>query len=186
MILKTETSGEIEAIKQYLPEKVKVIFEGQGDIGVSDVLMAKDFKAIIIGFNVGVAKDAEKIALSDGIFFKTYKIIYELLDELKEAVDSFLTSPAERFIGRAQIMARFDGTVGTIIGVKVLEGRLAIKDRIVLQRGEKNLGESHIASMKRAKEDIKEASKNTECGIMISPFLDFVVGDMILSRSTKR
>lgn len=186
MILKTETSGEIEAIKQYLPEKVKVVFEGQGDIGVSDVLMAKDFKAIIIGFNVGISKDAEKIALSDKIFYKTYKIIYELLDELKEAVTAFLASPVEKFIGKAEIMARFDGTAGTIIGVKVLEGRLAVKDRIILQRGEKSLGDSHITSMKRAKQDIKEASKNTECGIMILPFLDFVVGDMILSRSTKR
>ncbi len=186
LVLKTETSAEIEAIKEYLPEKAKVVYEGQGDIAVSDILLAKDFNAIVVGFNVGVAKDAQGLAQSDHVFYKTYKIIYELLDELKDAIDALTAEPVEKYLGKAQIIARFEGTEGVIIGVKVLEGRLSVKDRIILMRGEKELGLSNIASIKHGKEDIKDAPKNTECGIMVSPELDFTVGDMILSRSIKR
>lgn len=186
LILKTETSAEIEAIKEYLPEKAKVVYEGQGDIAVSDILLAKDFKAIVVGFNVGVAKDAQRLAQADHVYFKTYKIIYELLDELQEAIDALMAGPVEKYLGKAQILARFEGTEGVIIGVKVLEGRLSVKDRVILMRGDKELGASNISSIKHGKEDIKDAGKNTECGIMVSPELDFTVGDMILSRSIKR
>lgn len=183
IILKTETSSEMEAIKNSLPEKIRVIYEAQGEVGVADVLMAKDFKALVIGFNVGIIPEAKHIILQDKIFFKSYGIIYEMIDDLSQLVVAVSSKPSERELGKATVLATFMGTTGAIIGVKVLEGRLAVGDRVKLFRGEKELGVTKISSIKKGKEDAKIAEKNSECGIMIEPSIDFAVGDAIIAYS---
>lgn len=183
VVLKTETSGELEAIKNSLPENVIVIYEGQGDINVSDVLMAKDFKALVLGFNVNMAKDAEDLAKNEKVFYKTYKIIYELLDELIEVIEAL--QEEERLKCKAEIIASFDGNEDKILGLRILEGRLVVGDQVELKHGDTIVGKSRISSLKRGKQDVKDVTKNLECGATITPALDFEVGDMILSHNIK-
>lgn len=183
VVLKTESAAELEALKNALPAKVVVIDAGQGDIAVSDILLAKDFKALVLGFNVGVAREAKTLAESEKIFYKLYGIIYELLEELEELTTALAQGEVERELGRGQIITSFMGSSGAIIGLKITGGRLAVGDRIRIKRGEKELGMSKIISIKHGKEDIKVANKNTECGIMVDPAVDFAPQDDIIAYS---
>ncbi len=181
VIIKTQTAGELEAIKQSLPEDVTILSEGQGDIAVSDILKAKDFGAIVVGFNVTIAKDAKVLAENEGVFYRTYHIIYELLDELSDAAALIQEEGQEKILGKASIIASFQGTQGEILGVRVNEGRLLLQDKIRIERDGQIMGESSISSLKRVKEDVKEVGKNQECGVMLSDHIDFRPGDMLIS-----
>lgn len=181
VVLKTETAGEMEAIQASLPENLKVVYSGQGEISVSDILLAKDFKAIVIGFHVGMSKEAERIADAEKIFHKNYNIIYELFDEIKDVADMIEQEGQMHVMGKMGILALFEGTTGKIIGGKVLEGRIAIKDKVKLVRGEEEIADSVIVSLKHDKKDVKEAGRETECGIMLRDSVDIRVGDVLLS-----
>lgn len=183
IILKTESSAEIEAIKNSLPSKIKVVYEGQGDIAVSDVLLAKDLSALIIGFNVTIRSDAKLFAENEGVFNKSYRIIYELLDELSQLITAVNTKEQEKELGRGTILDSFLGTSGPILGTKVVAGRLAVGDKIRIMRSEKNMGSAEIISIRKGKEDTKLVNKNDECGIMIHPEVDFAKGDAIIAYS---
>jgi translation initiation factor IF-2 len=183
IVLKTETAAELVAIKESLPEKIRVIYEGQGEITVSDILMGKDFHALVIGFNVKAVKEAEKLAEVDKVFYKSYGIIYEMLDELEQLITAVSTKPIDKELGRAKIQASFLGTEGAILGLKIIEGRLAVGDRIKIFRDEKEMGSSEIISIKKGKTDAKLVQKNDECGIMIEPLVDFAESDVIIAYS---
>jgi len=181
VIIKTQTSGEFEAIRAALPDDIQVIFEGRGEISASDILMSRDFNAIVVGFNVDIEKQAKVLAESNNTFYRTYNIIYNLLDELNDA-SALLKERAQRKIfGKAQILATFEGNEGQILGVRVTEGRLAVGDKIIVKKGENESAESNIMSLKQGKKDAKEIAKGNECGIMIDPKVDFTIGDMIIS-----
>ncbi len=181
IVLKTHTSGELEAISESLPEDVQVIFEGRGDIGVSDVMMAKDFNAIVVGFNVDIEKQAKILADTQGTFYRNYTIIYNLLDELADAVTLIKERAQRKIFGKGQILAVFEGNEGKILGVRVDEGKLKVGDTIVITRGVNETSSSKIMSLKQGKNDIKEIGKGNECGIMIDPMVDFTIGDMVIS-----
>lgn len=183
IILKAETSGEMDAIKSSLPEEVKIAAEGQGEINIADILLAKDLKALVIGFNVGITKDAKALADSEGVFYKEYKIIYKLLDELGELMQGLGQEEEVKIRGKAEILASFPTAVGKILGVKVTEGRLALNDPIIITRNEKEVGRSKITLLKRGKAEVKEVARGLECGVTIHPFIDFEVGDVLLSHS---
>ncbi len=181
VILKTQTAGELEAIKQSLPEDITILSEGQGEIGVSDVMMAKDFSGIVLGFNVPIAKEAKKLAETEGIFYRVYTIIYELLDEIADAVAMVQEEGREKILGKASIIASFEGTQGEILGVRVNEGRLLINDTVRVEREGAVTGEAKIATLKRVKEDVKEVGKGQECGVTLTQPVDFRPGDMLIS-----
>lgn len=183
VIVKTQTSGEFEAVLQALPEDVEVVYEGRGEISLSDVLMARDFNAIIVGFNVDIEKQAKILADSNKTFYRTYNIIYNMLDELKDAVDLIRERAQRKVLGKAQILAIFEGNEGQILGVRIQEGKLSVGDKIVITRGAEETPETKIISLKQGKKDIKELGKGNECGIMIDPQVDFTIGDMVLSCS---
>lgn len=183
VIVKTQTSGEFEAVLASLPEDVQVVFEGRGEISVSDILMSRDFNAIVVGFNVDIEKQAKVLAEANKTFYRTYNIIYNLLDELKDAVSLIKERAMRKTLGKAQILATFEGNEGQILGVRIQEGRLAVGDKIVITRGEDETPESTIMSLKQGKKDIKELGKGNECGIMIDPQVDFTIGDMVISCS---
>jgi translation initiation factor IF-2 len=86
-----------------------------------------------------------------------------------------------KIFGKAQILATFEGNEGQILGVRIIEGRLAVGDKIIITKGENESPESSIASLKQGKKDAKEIGKGNECGIMIDPKVDFTIGDMIIS-----
>ena len=180
VIIKTQTSGEFEAIFQALPEDVEVVFEGRGEISASDILMARDFSAIVVGFNVDIEKQAKVLAESNKTFYSTYTIIYNLLDELKDAAELLKERAQRKVLGRAQILATFDGNEGQILGVRIIDGRLMVGDKLVITKGEDETSESKIASLKQGKKDVKELGKGNECGIMIDPQVDFTIGDMVI------
>lgn len=181
VIIKTQTAGELDAIKQSLPEDVTVMSEGQGEIGVADILKAKDFGAIVVAFNVGIAKEAKTLAESEGVFYRTYNIIYELLDELTDAAALIQEEGQEKILGKASIIASFQGTQGEILGVRVNEGRLVLQDKVRVERDGQIIGESTISTLKRVKEDVREVGKNQECGVSLSDPVDFRPGDMLIS-----
>jgi translation initiation factor IF-2 len=181
VILKTQTAGELEAIKQSLPEDLTILSEGQGEIAVSDIIMAKDFKGIVLGFNVTIAKEAKKLADTEKVFYRMYSIIYELLDEISDAVAMVQEEGKEKILGKASIIASFQGTEGEIVGVRVNEGRLLINDTIRIEREGVVMGQAKIATLKRMKSDVKEVGKGQECGLTLSQPVDFRPGDMLLS-----
>jgi translation initiation factor IF-2 len=183
VIVKTQTSGEFEAVLQALPEDVEVVYEGRGEISVSDVLMARDFAAIVVGFNVAIEKQAKVLAESNKTFYRTYNIIYNLLDELVDAVALIKERAQRKVLGKGQILATFEGNEGQILGVRIQEGRIAVGDKIIITRGEEETPESKIVSIKQGKKDVKEIGKGNECGIMIDPQVDFTIGDMVISCS---
>lgn len=183
VVLKTESAAELEALKNSLPEKVIVIYEGTGEVNVSDILMGKDFHALVLGFNVEATREAVQLADSEKVFYKSYGIIYQLLEELEGLLGAISTGASAHEIGRAEILTSFLGSSGVIIGAKITEGRLAVGDHIKLWRSEKDLGSSKIVSIKHGKEDIKLATKNMECGIMIDPEVDFAPNDAIIAYS---
>lgn len=181
VVLKTETSGELEAITQSLPQQVKVILEGQGDISVSDATCAKEFGAIVLGFNVGITQEAKRLCTSENVLYKTYRIIYELLDELGETVESFVQQGREVILGKASILASFSVPHGLVLGLRVVEGRIALGDTVRITRGSKVLGSAKLTSLRRGKQSIKEVGKGSECGVVLSHEVDFQKGDVLLS-----
>ncbi|HRN96184.1 MAG TPA: GTP-binding protein [Candidatus Levybacteria bacterium] len=181
VILKTQTAGELEAIKESLPDDITVLSEGQGEIAVSDVMMAKDFKGIVLGFNVSIAKEAKQMADNEHVFYRIYSIIYELLDEISDAVAMVQEEGREKILGKASIIASFQGTEGEILGVRVNEGRLLLNDTVRVEREGTVTGEAKIATLKRMKEDVKEVGKGQECGVALTTPVDFRPGDMLIS-----
>lgn len=183
IILKVETSGEMDAIKSSLPEDTKIAGEGQGEISVADILLAKDLKALVIGFNTGISKEAKNLADSEKVFYKNYTIIYELLDEMKDVMAGMNQEEEIKIRGRAEISAEFPTAVGKILGVKVTEGRLALNDPVIITRNDIEVGRSKIILLKRGKVEVKEVGRALECGVTLSPFIDFQVGDVLLSHN---
>jgi translation initiation factor IF-2 len=143
--------------------------------------MSRDFNAIVVGFNVDIEKQAKVLAESSNTFYRTYNIIYNLLDELNDASALLKERAMRKIFGKAQILATFEGNEGQILGVRIIEGRLAVGDKIIITKGENESPESSIASLKQGKKDAKEIGKGNECGIMIDPKVDFTIGDMIIS-----
>lgn len=185
-VLKTRTAAELEAIKNALPkENVKVVYTSVGDIQVSDILLAKDFDAMIFGFNVEVTPEVLQLAQNEGVGVKTYHIIYELLDEAADRLAALSAKRKETILGQGVVIAEFERQNGKILGVKVNEGRIALGDNVRLLRQKKEIGTAKIVSLKRGKEDVKEVGKGLECGLTISPQVDFVTGDVLLSYSLK-
>ncbi len=184
LILKTKTSGEYEAIVGSLSDDVEIIFEGRGEISVSDIMMAKDFSAIVVGFNVGVEKQAESIATSQGIFYRNYTIIYKMLEEIEDAALVILEQKMKKIAGKAKVLASFEGSAGTIIGLRVTEGRVQVGD--LIQRDKTDETIARVSTLKQGKEDIKQIGKDKECGIMTDPTIDFTIGDVLIFLSNKK
>ncbi len=181
IILKTKTSAESEAVTNALPSEIDVISSGQGEVTASDIMMAKDLGAIVIGFNVAVDKNAQQIAQSEEVFYKSYGIIYELLDEVKDVAGTIAEEGLRKELGEAKIIARFGEGNSTILGLEVTRGRLALGDKIELKRGDKVIGTTKISSLKRGKSDVKEVARELECGARLENSLDFEIGDAIIA-----
>jgi translation initiation factor IF-2 len=181
IILKTEGKGEMEAIKNALPDRIEIAYEGQGDINVSDVLLAKDLKAIVIGFNNSITKEARMLADTERIFYRVYNLIYELLDEVGEVVGDMVRQESEVVLGKGSVLASFGEGEERIMGIRVNEGKLSVNDTVKIVRDEKELGKSYINSLKRGRQAVKEVGKGMECGVQLVPFIDFRPGDVIIS-----
>ncbi len=182
IILKADTAGSLEAIIASLPKKVIVVQSGVGDITEADVLSAKSTGAIIIGFGVAASASVVKLAQTEKVVYRTYRIIYELLDELTEVVAGLKeVLHEERELGKGQIIAEFPFEKLRIAGTKIVSGRLARGDTVKVMRGEEEVARAKIKSLRHGKDDITKADTGIECGVLFDQKLDFRVGDGIIA-----
>src|SRR5438309_806737 len=187
LIIKADQGGPAEALADALAQlstsevKVEVVHRGVGAITDSDVLLAKASGAIIIGFHVRPDSNARASADREHVEIRTYRIIYEAVEEVRSAMAGLLTpEKKEVILGEAEIRQTFKiAKVGTIAGCYVRSGVIPRTARVRIIRDGVEVYEGTIASLKRFKDDTREVREGFECGIGIENFNDVKVGDLI-------
>ncbi|HUW24499.1 MAG TPA: translation initiation factor IF-2 [Patescibacteria group bacterium] len=184
IILKADVAGSLEAILNCLPDEVQVAEAGVGEVTESDVLLAKTFGVGIYTFNLPLRGTVAKLAETEGVKVKSFRIIYDLLGDLEKRILKILEPTIDRkILGKAEIIAAFDIRGEKIAGARVLEGKINRNRPIVVQRDNQIIAETKVTSLKQEKQDINEAVVGTEFGIVFAGKVDFKEGDMILSYS---
>jgi len=183
VILVADTQGSLEAIINALPSEIKLISKKTGEVSEADVILAKSTGSIVLSFNTRIKPEVTRLAFNEKVLVRNYTIIYELLDELKDALEGKLQAQMEQIFGRAKILAKFPFEKTFAYGVRVEEGRLARGDRIRIMRGEEVVGEGSFVSLRIAKNPTSKVEKGHEAGVVISPALDIQVGDVIIAHS---
>ena len=187
IVIKADAQGSIEAIRKSIEElsteevKVKIIHAGVGPITENDILLASASNAIIVGFNVRPDSSARKTAEKEKVDMRTYRVIYDIVDEIKKAMQGLL-EPEEKevYLGSAEVRATFKvPKVGTIAGCYVKDGVIKRNANVRLVRDGVIIFDGKIASLKRFKDDAKEVQAGYECGIGLENFNDLKVGDTI-------
>ena len=183
VVLCADSQGSLEAVKGSMPEGVKFVLEKTGDIEVSDVLFAKSSKAVVLGFNVRIKPEIAKLAKTEKVLVKNYTIIYEMIDEISDLVQGKIDALQEEIWGISKVLAKFPFDKTFVCGVKVAEGRMAKGDKVRVVRNDEVIGESHINSVRKGKDQTSKIEAGEEGGIILSPFLDFTIGDMLISHN---
>ena len=189
VIVKADTQGSVEAIKGSLAKlqneevKVNVIHSDVGAITENDVILAKASEphAIILGFNVRPTSGAKNKAKQEGIEIRTYSIIYDLIDDVKELLTGLMTPKIkEEVTATVEVREVFNvPKVGTVAGCYVQDGVVHRGDFVRVIRDGVVIYDSKLASLKRFKDDVKEVGKGFECGIMVEGYNDVKVGDIL-------
>lgn len=180
VIICTDTQGSLEAIVNSLPKAIHIASQKTGEVSEADVLLAKSTGAIILGFNAKIRGEVLKLAAVEKVLLKNYRLIYELLDEIQDVLEGKKLALEEKIFGTARVSARFPFEKTYVLGVVVLEGRVAKGDRARLIRGDEVIGEATISSLRQGKNPISKVEKGQEAGVILSPFLDFAVSDMLV------
>jgi translation initiation factor IF-2 len=180
IVLCADNQGSLEAIVRSLPKEINIALQKTGDITTTDILLAKSINAIVLGFNTKMRSEIIKFAAQEKVLAKNYKIIYELISEIKDVLEGKQLALVEEIFGRAKILAVFPYDATKVLGIKVLEGRVARGDKIRLIRKEEIIGESTINSVRAGKNIVSKIGEGQEGGIILSPFLDFTIGDMLV------
>ncbi|MBR4799060.1 MAG: translation initiation factor IF-2, partial [Clostridia bacterium] len=187
IIIKSDVQGSAEAVKSSLEKlsneevKVNVLHAVAGGITESDIMLASASNAIIIGFNIRPDKNISDIAAREKVEIRTYRIIYECIEEIEAALKGMLAPQyKETVIGRAEVRnAIHVPSVGTIAGSYVQDGKVARNALVRVIRDSVVISEDKIASLKRFKDDAKEVLQGFECGIGLEKFNDIKVGDVL-------
>jgi translation initiation factor IF-2 len=186
LILKCDVQGSAEALSASLNQieskkiDLELIHVGVGPITESDVLLATASNAVIVGFNVKVENQAASAAKREGIQIKLYSIIYELIDQVKEAMVGMLDPEIrESIVGHAEVRQVFELTKGTVAGCFVTDGRIARTGRARVLRRRQPIYDGGIATLRRFQDDAKEVRAGVECGIKLGDFTEYEVGDII-------
>lgn len=187
IIIKADVQGSIEALKGSLEKlstdeiKVRVIHNGVGAITETDISLATASNAIVIGFNVRPDNNAAALADKEKVDIKTYRIIYNAVDDIRAAMIGMLMPDIKEVIqGRVEVRATYKvSAIGTIAGAYVLTGKITRNSEIRLIRNGIILVETKLASLKRFKDDVKEVAAGYECGLSIEKFNDIREGDII-------
>ena len=186
LIVRTDVQGSFEAIKNSLEALenaevgVKVIAGGVGAITDSDVMLGAEASGYIIGFNMRPITSARRLAEQKGVDVKTYSIIYELINDVKLALEGLLEPNfEEKYIGRAEVKDTFMvPKIGLIAGSLVVDGKIQRGCSIRLLREGKIVFDGKMSSLKRFKDDVKEVNNGYECGIGLDGFNDIKLKDM--------
>ncbi len=186
LIVKADVQGSVEAVTQSLEKlsneevRVRVIHGGVGGIKENDVMLASASNAIIIGFNVRPDQTAEEIAARDKVDIRTYRVIYDAIEEVETAMKGMLAPKfREVVMGRIEVRQVYKITnVGQVAGAYVLNGKVTRQCQIRVVRDGIVIAEDKMSSLKRFKDDVKEVGESYECGITLEKFHDFKEGDI--------
>ena len=189
VLIKGDVHGSVEAIKTALIKltdentevKVRVLDAAVGPITESDVTLAKASGAMIFGFNVRANAQAREMAKRDAVEIRYYSIIYNVIDDVKQALSGLLAPTLrEKFLGNAQILQVFNITkVGKIAGCKVVEGVVKRGAKVRLLRDNVVIHEGTLKTLKRVKDEVKEVREGFECGMAFENYDNIEVGDLI-------
>jgi translation initiation factor IF-2 len=187
VIIKADVRGTIDAITEALKKlsndlvEIQIIHGGAGAITETDVNLAMASSAIIIGFNVKPIGKAQALAEQEKIEIRTYSIIYDMIDDVKKAMEGLLEPKLiETDIGKAEVRKVFAvSKIGTVAGSYILEGKVTRNAMVRVMRNGNNLFAGKISSLKRFKDDAKEVQAGYECGISLEGFNDLHEGDAL-------
>ena len=189
VIIKGDVDGSVEALTDSFQNlsteeiQVNIIFKGVGAITDSDILLASASEAIIIGFNVRPTDSARKLSEKEQVDIRSYSIIYEAINDLKDSMEGLLSPDMkEEIIGSAEVRDIFKiSKLGTIAGCMVTSGKITRNSGIRVIREENIIFDGKLSSLKRFKDDAKEVAKGYDCGLQIINFNDVQVEDLIES-----
>src|SRR5438876_3242777 len=186
IVLKCDAQGSLEALvgalQQIESKKVdlEIIHSAVGPISESDILLASASDAVVVGFNVKVEAMAVSAAKREGVQVKLYSIIYELLDQIKEAMAGLLEPEhRETVIGHAEVKQVFELSKGIVAGCLVTDGRIARSARARVLRRRQPVYDGGLSTLRRFQDDVKEVRSGLECGIKLGDFSEYQVGDVI-------
>ncbi len=187
VVVKSDTQGSLEAIVEALgqikSEKVslRIIGTGTGNVSLTDVKTAAAGKAIIVGFNISNDSGVQSQARHDGVKINSFRIIYELLDHVKNCMLDLLPPEyKEVVLGHAEIKAIYDiGKLGKIAGSQMLDGKLVAKELYRIIRNKQQAWDGKVQTLRHFKDEVKEVSGQQECGVCFLDFEGFAVGDII-------
>ena len=187
IVLKTDVQGSLgalcDALERMSNEEIKldIIHKGAGSITESDVVLAAASDAMIVGFNIRPDANVEKIAEKEGVSINVYRIIYELIADIKAAMEGLLDPDTkEKIVGKAAVKQVFKlSSAGTVAGCTVVEGKAQRNVKVRLIRDNVIIFEGNPSAIKRFKDDVKEVEKGYECGISLENFSDIKVSDMM-------
>ena len=174
LILKANTKGALDALEKEISEiqipqlELRIVHKGIGVVSQSDINLASASKGIVIGYNIGIEKQAQNLAKIHGVQVRLYKIIYEIVDDIKKAVKGML-KPKEKevIIGTASILKIFKLSVGRVLGCRVEKGKIQVGANARIKRNGNIIFEGKITSIKRFKDSVQEVGEGEECGILI-------------------
>ena len=186
VVIKCDVQGSLEALVQSLRQidskkiDLEIIHSAVGPVTESDILLATASNAIVIGFNVKVENSAANAAKREGVQIKLYSIIYELIDQVKEAMAGLLDPETrETTIGHAEVKKVFELSRGLVAGCIVTDGRISRSARARVLRGKQPIYDGGIATLRRFQDDVKEVRNGLECGIKLGDFTEYEPGDTI-------
>ncbi len=194
IIFKADVQGSVEPIKASLEKlqtdevQVNLVHAGTGDVTETDVMLAVASKGLVVAFNTGIDVGAQRMADAEGVDIRTYKIIYDLIDDVEKAIKGMLEPEFVEVIdGHAEVREIFSGgKKGSVAGSYVLDGRIKRGARVRVKRGNSIVTDTVIASLRRFKDDVKEVAAGYECGIALENFDQFQVGDILECYSRER
>ncbi|NIJ44920.1 translation initiation factor IF-2 [Wenyingzhuangia heitensis] len=189
IILKGDVDGSVEALTDSFQKlsteeiQVNILHKGVGAITESDVLLASASDAIIVGFNVRPAGNARTVADTEEVDIRTYSIIYDAINDLKDAMEGMLSPDTkEELLGNVEIREVYKiSKVGNIAGCMVVQGKITRNSKIRIVRDGIVVHDGELTALKRFKDDAKEVTKGYDCGVQIKNFNDIVIGDVIES-----
>ncbi len=186
LLIKADTSGSLEAVLEALIKiDIDIVSASLGEITEADILEARASGAVVVGFNVKVGAGVQKLATHEKVIFRTYSIIYELLDEMKDVVtgmEELLVT--ERVLGTGKVIAEFPYEKDRIAGTKVVSGRLAKGDSVRIMREETEIDRARIKSIRQGKNEVTKVEVGGECGVLLDKKVDFTLQDAIIAFTT--
>ncbi len=189
LILRADVQGSLEPIMNELEKlgkdqkdiSVKVLHAEAGNITESDIMLAAASDAVVMGFDVNIDQGAQRLADTEGVSIRLYKVIYRLVEDVEKALKGLLEPEmVEKTIGKAAVLATFKVSKGgTAAGCRILTGEFRRNAQVRVIRAGEELAKVEVASLRREKDDVREVREGMECGITLKNFEAFEVGDML-------